>query len=61
MPFRRHGASMNLSTALYNTGGNSSNVSSTCDVPSTVLDFLWIISFHLYIYSEVSTMTLMVK
>lgn len=39
MPFRRHRASMNLSTTLYDTGDNSSNLSSTCDVPRTVLDF----------------------
>ena len=60
MTFRRHWASVNLNTFLYILGDKGSNLSSTCDVPGTVLDFLWIISFHLYIYFEGSVMILII-
>lgn len=39
-------------------GDKGSNVSSTCDGLGTVGDFLWIVSFHLHIYSEGSRMVL---
>lgn len=61
MSFRKCGVSANLSTFLYNMGDNSSGLSSTCDMPGTALDFPWIFSFHLHIYSEESTMLLIIK
>lgn len=39
MPLGRDWTSANLCIFLYTVGGNSSDLSSTCDVPGTVLDF----------------------